>query len=133
MEGVAMEGVGTRFELELEFMNCLASPEYLHYLAQGGFLEDPAFLRFLEYLQYFKQPQYSKFITYPHSLAMLDLLIKNPPFRKEIAFVGFRDFVHQQQFLHWQFGKREPTAASDEGQQHQHQQTRSSDSNASGT
>ena len=25
-----MEGVGTRFELELEFMNCLASPEYLH-------------------------------------------------------------------------------------------------------
>lgn len=25
-----MEGVGTRFELELELMNCLASPEYLH-------------------------------------------------------------------------------------------------------
>ena len=25
-----MEGVGTRFEVELELMNCLASPEYLH-------------------------------------------------------------------------------------------------------
>lgn len=25
---------------------------------------------------------------------------------QEIAHVSFRDFVHQQQFLHWQFGKR---------------------------
>lgn len=25
-----MEGTGTRFEMELELMNCLASPEYLH-------------------------------------------------------------------------------------------------------
>lgn len=25
-----MDGVGTRFEMELELMNCLASPEYLH-------------------------------------------------------------------------------------------------------
>lgn len=101
-----MEGAGTRFEMELELMNSLASPEYLHYLAQSGYLDDKAFLRFLDYLQYFKQPLYAKFITYPHSLAMLDLLINNPPFRKEIAHVGFRDFVHQQQFLHWQFGKR---------------------------
>lgn len=101
-----MDGVGTRFEMELELMNCLASPEYLHYLAQGGYLDDPAFLRFLEYLQYFKRPEYAKFITYPHCLAMLDLLVNNPPFRKEIAHVSFRDFVHQQQFLHWQFGKR---------------------------
>eukprot|EP00752_Nemacystus_decipiens_P015754 g14065.t1 len=101
-----MEGTASRFEMELELMNCLASPEYLHYLAQSGYLDDRAFLRFLEYLQYFKRPQYAKFITYPHSLAMLDLLINNPAFRKEIAHVSFRDFVHQQQFLHWQFGKR---------------------------
>ncbi|CAB1119271.1 unnamed protein product [Ectocarpus sp. CCAP 1310/34] len=111
-----MEGSGTRFEMELELMNCLASPEYLHYLAQSGYLDDRAFVRFLEYLQYFKRPEYAKFITYPHSLAMLDLLINNPPFRKEIAHVSFRDFVHQQQFLHWQFGKTaappRPPAAS---------------------
>ncbi|CAM9992864.1 unnamed protein product [Choristocarpus tenellus] len=49
--------------MELELMNCLASPEYLHYLAQNGFLDDPAFLRFLEYLQYFKRPEYAKFIV----------------------------------------------------------------------
>ncbi|CAM9575340.1 unnamed protein product [Ectocarpus fasciculatus] len=122
-----MEGSGTRFEMELELMNCLASPEYLHYLAQSGYLDDRGFIRFLEYLQYFKRPEYAKFITcqfemkkcrrYPHSLAMLDLLINNPPFRKEIAHVSFRDFVHQQQFLHWQFGKtaappRPPATAS---------------------
>ncbi|CAM9680274.1 unnamed protein product [Sphacelaria rigidula] len=114
-----MEGVGARFEMELELMNCLASPEYLHYLAQGGYLDDRAFLRFLEYLQYFKRPEYAKFITYPHCLAMLDLLVNNPAFRKEIAHVSFRDFVHQQQFLHWQFGKRgQPPDAQERGEQH---------------
>lgn len=27
---INVEGAGTRFEMELELMNCLASPEYLH-------------------------------------------------------------------------------------------------------
>lgn len=29
-EGNVEGGTGTRFEMELELMNCLASPEYLH-------------------------------------------------------------------------------------------------------
>lgn len=42
---------------------------------------------------------------------------------QEIAHVSFRDFVHQQQFLHWQFGKRPPQASSqDEKQQQQQEQ-----------
>ncbi|CAM9173827.1 unnamed protein product [Hapterophycus canaliculatus] len=60
---------------------------------------------------------------------MLDLLVNNPPFRKEIAHVSFRDFVHQQQFLHWQFGKRfvppAPLPSSEKAppdQEHQQQQ-----------
>lgn len=48
---------------------------------------------------------------------------------QEIAHVSFRDFMHQQQFLHWQFGKRAvpptPSPASGEAppdQEHQQQQ-----------
>ena len=92
-----------RFELELEFIQCLASPAYLHYLATSGLLSDPDFLAFLEYLTYWKQPNYIRFITYPHCLYFLNLLLTNERFRREIATVQFRNFVHEQQFYSWQF------------------------------
>jgi hypothetical protein len=40
---------------------------------------------------------------YPHCLAFLDLLLTSARFRNEIAMERFRDFVHQQQFFHWQY------------------------------
>ena len=95
-----------RFELELEFIQCLASPAYLHHLATQGFFNDPAFLQFLNYLQYWKRPEYVRFITYPHSLYFLDLLCKSSTFRREMANVGFRNFVHEQQFYSWQYRSR---------------------------
>jgi hypothetical protein len=52
-----------RFELELEFVQCLANPEYLNWLAQTQHFQNPAFLAFLVYLQYWKTPEYSHFIT----------------------------------------------------------------------
>lgn len=51
-----------RFELELEFVQSLANPFYLHSLAQQNFLEQPAFINFLEYLLYFKEKDYARFI-----------------------------------------------------------------------
>ncbi len=54
-----------RFEVELEFVQCLSNPRYLNYLAQRLTLEEPSFLAYLEYLRYWKQPQYAKFIQYP--------------------------------------------------------------------
>lgn len=92
-----------RFELELEFIQCLASPAYLHHLATSGFLNDPAFLQFLQYLKYWKNPEYVRFISYPHCLYFLDLLCENEAFRREMANVGFRNFVHEQQFYSWQY------------------------------
>lgn len=42
---------------------------------------------------------------------------KLPMAGQEIAHVSFRDFVHQQQFLHWQFGKRgQPPDAQEKGE-----------------
>mmetsp|Transcript_5200 Transcript_5200/g.6708 ORF Transcript_5200/g.6708 Transcript_5200/m.6708 type:complete len:152 (-) Transcript_5200:1630-2085(-) len=92
-----------RFELELEFLQSLASPQYLHHLATNDYLRDESFLQFLEYLKYWKRPEYAKYITYPHSLYFLDLLCENETFRNELVNVGFRDFVHQQQFRNWQY------------------------------
>ena len=118
-----------RFELELEFVQCLASPAYLHYLATSGILYQSTFLDFLRYLRYWKLPQYAKYLTYPNCLYFLDLLVPpSPPsaittngekegatsssyvevdrgeaFRREIAHVPFRNFVHEQQFYSWQF------------------------------
>mmetsp|Transcript_29459 Transcript_29459/g.33896 ORF Transcript_29459/g.33896 Transcript_29459/m.33896 type:complete len:97 (+) Transcript_29459:49-339(+) len=51
-----------RFELELEFLQCLASPAYLHHLATTGVLSDPKFIDFLNYLKYWKSPEYVKFV-----------------------------------------------------------------------
>jgi hypothetical protein len=53
-----------RFELELEFVQALANPFYLHSLAQQGILSQPAFINFLEYLLYWKEKDYARFILY---------------------------------------------------------------------
>mmetsp|Transcript_26440 Transcript_26440/g.40957 ORF Transcript_26440/g.40957 Transcript_26440/m.40957 type:complete len:151 (-) Transcript_26440:475-927(-) len=90
-----------RFELELEFLQMLASPAYLHYLAINDYLSDSSFIEFLKYLKYWKRPEYVKFVSYPHSLYFLDLLTNNERFRRELKNVAFRDFVHQQQFECW--------------------------------
>lgn len=51
-----------RFELELEFVQSLANPFYLHSLAQQNILDQPAFINFLNYLQYWKEKDYARFI-----------------------------------------------------------------------
>jgi hypothetical protein len=51
-----------RFELELEFVQSLANPFYLHSLAQQNILDKPAFINFLEYLLYWKEKAYARFI-----------------------------------------------------------------------
>ena len=95
-----------RFELELEFVQCLASPAYLHHLATTSVLAESSFLQFLEYLQYWKRPEYARLIQYPHCLFFLDQLINNPVFRRELANVSFRNFIHEQQFYSWQYRAR---------------------------
>eukprot|EP00934_Nitzschia_sp_Nitz4_P004228 Nitzschia sp. Nitz4//scaffold8_size234185//70310//70819//NITZ4_001249-RA/size234185-exonerate_protein2genome-gene-0.34-mRNA-1//1//CDS//3329559782//4218//frame0 len=98
-----------RFALELEFVQSLASPAYLHFLATNTTSEGqslllcPRFKAFLRYLQStWTRPDYSRFVTYPHAFHFLDLLINNESFARELAQVSFRNFCHQQQYLSWQ-------------------------------
>ncbi|KIJ50717.1 hypothetical protein M422DRAFT_74446 [Sphaerobolus stellatus SS14] len=89
-----------RFELELEFVQSLANPFYLHSLAQQNVLSQPAFVNFLNYLQYWKQKEYARFIAYPHALHHLDLL-QHETFREEIGKDEWREYLNQKQFDHW--------------------------------
>ena len=56
-----------KFELELEFVQALANPYYLHSLAQQNILESPAFINYLAYLLYWKEKDYARFIQYANS------------------------------------------------------------------
>jgi mediator of RNA polymerase II transcription subunit 31 len=105
---VSLDLPKNRFELELEFVQSLASPAYLHFLASStnsegqSLLLDSHFKAFLSYLQKtWSQPDYSTYITYPHSLYFLDLLIHNDAVCRELAQVSFRNFCHQQQYYAW--------------------------------
>ncbi|RWS12896.1 mediator of RNA polymerase II transcription subunit 31-A-like protein, partial [Dinothrombium tinctorium] len=97
-----------RFQIELEFVQCLANPNYLNFLAQRGVLKDRCFVNYLAYLQYWKKPEYAKFLKYPMCLYFLDLL-QYEHFRKEITSGQCAKFIEDQQLLHWQFYIRKRT------------------------
>ncbi|KAG2113811.1 SOH1 family protein [Suillus discolor] len=89
-----------KFELELEFMQSLANPYYLHSLAQQNILDQPAFINYLEYLTYWKEKDYARFIHYPHALHHLDLL-QHAQFRSEMKKDEWREYLNQKQYDHW--------------------------------
>ncbi|KAJ1985672.1 suppressor of hpr1 [Dimargaris cristalligena] len=94
-----------RFQIELEFLQCLANPWYLNHLGQLQYFKDPQFVAYLNYLQYWKKPEYAKFIIYPHSLYFLDLL-QHAEFREAIAKQDVATYIHQKQYFHWLFFRR---------------------------
>ncbi|XP_012315929.2 mediator of RNA polymerase II transcription subunit 31 [Aotus nancymaae] len=106
---VAMEtddaGNRLRFQLELEFVQCLANPNYLNFLAQRGYFKDKAFVNYLKYLLYWKDPEYAKYLKYPQCLHMLELL-QYEHFRKELVNAQCAKFIDEQQILHWQHYSR---------------------------
>eukprot|EP00123_Amoebidium_parasiticum_P003458 comp14764_c1_seq1/m.11177 comp14764_c1_seq1/g.11177 ORF comp14764_c1_seq1/g.11177 comp14764_c1_seq1/m.11177 type:complete len:161 (-) comp14764_c1_seq1:338-820(-) len=91
-----------RFEVELEFVQMLASPNYLGYLAQHRMFEKPEFVNYIKYLQYWKQPQYARFLKWPQCLYFLDQLQK-PHFQKAMMEARHKDTVLAQQHFHWRF------------------------------
>merc|ERR1712018_393906 len=97
-----------RFQIELEFVQCLGNPNYLNFLAQRGFFKDPTFINYLKYLEYWKKPQYVKFLKYPVCLHFLELL-QHETFRKEIINSQCAKFLDDQTILHWQNYSRKRT------------------------
>jgi mediator of RNA polymerase II transcription subunit 31 len=118
---------GNRFQIELEFVQCLANPNYLNFLAQRKYLQMPQFVAYLKYLQYWRQPEYAKYLRYPMCLYFLDLL-QHEHFRKEISSSHAAKYIEDQQLLHWQHYARKRSrmlndaAASRQQQQQQQRQ-----------
>ncbi|KAF1958328.1 SOH1-domain-containing protein [Byssothecium circinans] len=80
----ARYGGFSRFELELEFVQCLANPGYLQYLAVQKLLDKPEFVAYLGYLQYFKAPKYSKYLHHPGPTLRTLELLQNEHFRRDV-------------------------------------------------
>ncbi|KAF2101261.1 SOH1-domain-containing protein [Rhizodiscina lignyota] len=74
----------SRFELELEFVQSLANPEYLNYLATQKYFDDPAFINYLDYLRYWREPKYIKYLTYPGPTLKALELLQQRQFREDI-------------------------------------------------
>lgn len=90
-----------RYLIELEFVQNLANPKYLNYLAQNGYFQQVEFIDYLKYLRYWKEPQYLKKLLFPQCLSFLDALIDNPQFCRELALPQFMEYVHAQQGAQW--------------------------------
>jgi len=95
-----------RFELELEFVQALGNPHYLHTLAQQNILDQPAFIEYLKYLTYWKQREYARFLHYPHALHHLELL-QHEAFRQGLKQDRWRDFIVSQQRNYWKTWREE--------------------------
>ncbi|KAK1829502.1 mediator of RNA polymerase II transcription subunit 31 [Podospora conica] len=74
----------TRFELELEFVQSLANPQYLNHLASRKLLTNPSFVAYLDYLQYWSRPPYLKYLTYPGPTLKNLQLLQEERFRQDI-------------------------------------------------
>ncbi|UVC54260.1 hypothetical protein MACJ_003796 [Theileria orientalis] len=64
-----------RFEVELEFVQCLSNVYYLRYLKNRGYFDDERFRAYLFYLQYWRTREYIKYIKYPYCIKILELLM----------------------------------------------------------
>ncbi|KAJ2532440.1 suppressor of hpr1 [Coemansia sp. RSA 1933] len=98
----AAEFLKERFEVELEFVQCLANPWYVNIIAQQGYFDKPEFINYLKYLKYWQRPEYARFVVYPHALAFLDLL-QSKPFRDEIKKISEATRLTVLQQNHWRW------------------------------
>lgn len=89
-----------RFLEELEFLQCLANPDYLQWLASNHYFEDPAFVAFLQYLQYWRSPPYIQHVVFPQSLRVLEML-QNPAIRCRLHRIDTRALLQGQMLWTW--------------------------------
>lgn len=94
-----------RFLLELEFLQALSNPNYLHWLATNRYFQDKAFLNYLEYLNYWRKPEYVKFIAYPYCLHFLEL-VQHERFRIDLLNPKFIEYIHRNTYYHWRDYKK---------------------------
>lgn len=94
-----------RFEIECEFVQSLANPHYLNFLAQRGYFKESYFVNYLKYLLYWKRPEYARALKYPQCLHFLEA-VQSKEFRESIACTANAKYIEEQQILQWQYYTR---------------------------
>ncbi|CAG9536706.1 unnamed protein product [Cercopithifilaria johnstoni] len=94
-----------RFEIECEFVQALANPHYLNFLAQRGYFKESCFINYLKYLLYWKRPEYARALKYPQCLHFLEA-VQSSAFREAITCTANAKFIEEQQLLQWQYYTR---------------------------
>ena len=91
-----------RFLQDAEFVQALASIDYVLWLAKQGYFVKQEFLNYLVYLQYLALPEYVVHLSYPRGIQVLDLLLK-PTVRQllEDDPVTFRRILMDQLWSSW--------------------------------
>lgn len=102
-----------RFIEELEFVQFLANPDYVHWIARQGYFEEPAFVKFLEYLRYWRNPPYVYHVAFPQGLSMLEMLMDSS-FRCQLHRPDARTVLMQQLMLQWGSSTEEEFSGSRE-------------------
>ena len=82
-----------RLVQDIEFLQLLTNPNYLHYLSNNGYFQDNQFINYLKYLSYLNNPKFKRFITYSRCFIILNLL-DNSVFRDELSNVNFISYLH---------------------------------------
>jgi len=95
-----------RFQIELEFVQSLANPNYLNFLAQRGYFKNQTFLNYLKYLMYWKEPEYSRYLVYPQCLFLLEML-QQEKFLNEIVNAQCSKYIDEQVLLGYIIKKKE--------------------------
>ncbi|KAL7716485.1 Mediator of RNA polymerase II transcription subunit 31 [Entamoeba marina] len=93
-----------RFEIELDFVQSLANPFYIKYLAQHHYFQKKSFVNFLSYLQYWKETDYIQFIQYPVCLYYLEML-QTYQFRKACENPEIMNEIIEQHHCHFSYYK----------------------------
>lgn len=90
---------------DLEFVQNLCNGSYLQFLAQNKYFEEVTFMNYLSYLRYWNEPEYKQMLIFPQCLEILDNLLTNDAFRKELLIPQFIEYFHQQQGSFWMLDK----------------------------
>eukprot|EP01057_Protomagalhaensia_wolfi_P003341 Protomagalhaensia_wolfi_Nauph_80__3340@NODE_33_length_4594_cov_158_586169_g26_i0_p4_GENE_NODE_33_length_4594_cov_158_586169_g26_i0NODE_33_length_4594_cov_158_586169_g26_i0_p4_ORF_typecomplete_len124_score19_20Med31/PF05669_12/1_1e31_NODE_33_length_4594_cov_158_586169_g26_i06701041 len=97
-----------RFICELEFVQCMANPDYLHWLAKERYFQDARFIAYLKYLRYWKQPEYVLYLVYPQGLTIIDYCLESKEFRENLKDPQAILSLKKQQAYSWIYMDRKP-------------------------
>lgn len=93
--------MSTKFEKELEFVQLLSNPRYLHFLSKKNYFKNPQFREYLKYLEYWRDEPYSNLLIYPQALVILEAINKDEEFVQKLDDEKIIEYIEEQLTGFW--------------------------------